>query len=48
MHSSRQDITMGSKTKAIQADLGTFTHISAYSGLFQHVQKLFRHIQNSV
>ena len=26
------------KTKAIQADLGIFTHIPAYSGIFRHIQ----------
>ena len=38
------------KTKAIQADLGIFTHIPAYSSIFiiRLIQELFRHIQNFV
>ena len=44
MHSSRQGITMGKyKTKAIQADLGIFTHIPAYSD----ISGIFKYIQNS-
>ena len=37
-----------SKTNAIQADLGIFTHFPEYSGIFRHVQTysgIFRHIQ---
>ena len=26
------------KTKAIQVDLATLTHISGYSGIFRHIQ----------
>ena len=26
------------KTKAIQTDLGIFTHIPAYSGMFRYIQ----------
>ena len=43
------------KTKANEANLGIFTHISAFSGIFKypqanlgitrHIQELFRHIQ---
>ena len=33
------------KTKAIQADLGIFTHILTYSDIIRHIQELFRHIQ---
>ena len=37
--SFRHVITMEkSKTKAIQAELGIFTHIPEYSGIFRHVQ----------
>ena len=38
------------KTKTIQADLGIFTHIPAYSSIFiiRLIQELFRHIQNPV
>ena len=44
MHSSRQGITTGKyKTKAIQADLGIFTHIPAYSD----ISGIFKYIQNS-
>ena len=32
------------KTKAIQADLGIFRYIPAYSGIFRHIQTI-RHIQ---
>ena len=32
------------KTNAIQAYLGIFSHIWAYSGRFRHMQELFRHI----
>ena len=40
-HSSRQGITMGTcKTKALQADLGIFTHILAYSGIIQAYSEL--------
>ena len=35
MHSSRQEITMGKKTKTIQEDLGIFTQILVYSGKFR-------------
>ena len=52
-------ITMGTcKAKEIQADLGIFTHILAYSvifrhiqtysGIIRHIQELFRHIQDLV
>ena len=45
----RQNVTMGKcKTKAIQADLGKFTHITAYSDishLFRHNQAYSRIIQ---
>ena len=37
-----------SKTKAIQTDLGIFTHIQTYSGITRYFQELFRHIQNPV
>ena len=45
----RQEIAMGNcKTKAVQADLGTFMHITAYSDIFRgitrYIQDLFRHI----
>ena len=34
------------KTKAIQADLGIFTHIPAYSDISRHIQPdIIRHIQ---
>ena len=36
------------KTSAIQADLGIFTHVQAYSGIIRHIQELFRHAQNPV
>ena len=36
---------MGNKTKAIQVDLGTLKDIAACSGIFRHVQELFRNIQ---
>ena len=44
--SSRQRITTGKyKTKAIQADLGIFTHIPAYSDISTHIQPdIIRHI----
>ena len=45
MHSSRQEITMRKKTKTIQEDLGIFTQILVYSGIFRHVQQLFKYIQ---
>ena len=32
------------KTKTVEADLGIFTHIPKYSGIFKHIQILFRHI----
>ena len=38
-----QGLQWGSKTKVIRADLGTFTHILAYSGYFRQAQELFRH-----
>ena len=38
-----QGLQWGSKTKVIQADLGTFTHILAYSGYFRQAQELFTH-----
>ena len=37
-----------SKTKAIQTDLGKFTHIQTYSGIIKCFQELLRHIQNPV
>ena len=36
------------KTKAIQADLGTFTHIQTYPGIIRHIQELLKHILNPV
>ena len=47
MPSSRQGTTMGKyKTKAIQADLGIFTHIPGYSNISRHIQRdIIRHIQ---
>ena len=38
----------GNKAKAIQADLGTFTHVLAYSGIFRNYSGISRHIQNLV
>ena len=38
-------------TKDIQAELGIFTHIFAYSGIigiFKNYSGIFRHIQNPV
>ena len=40
-----QVFSWGNKTKAIQADLGTFKHILAYSSILRHVQNLLRYIQ---
>ena len=37
---------MGNKTKAIKADLGKFTHISEYSGMFRNYSGILRHTQN--
>ena len=48
MHSSRQEITMGKKTKTIQEDLGIFTQILVYSGIFSNYSSIFRQIQNTV
>ena len=36
---------MGNKTKAIQVDLCTLKDIAARSGIFRHVQELFRNVQ---
>ena len=45
--SFRQEITMGNcKTIAIQADLGIFTHIPAYSGIFKNYSGIFRILCN--
>ena len=42
-----QGITMGNcKTIAIQADLGIFTHIPAYSGIFKNYSGIFRILCN--
>ena len=38
---------MGSNAKANQADLGTFTHILAYSGMFWNYLGIFRTLFNS-
>ena len=38
MHSIRQENTVGKcKTKAVQTDLGIFTHIPSYSSIFRHI-----------
>ena len=38
MHSIRQETTVGKcKTKAVQTDLGIFTHIPSYSRIFWHI-----------
>ena len=38
MHSIRKENTMGKcKTKAVQTDLGIFTHIPSYSSIFRHI-----------
>ena len=45
--SFRQGITMEKcKTKAIQANLGIFTHIRAYSGIFRAYSRIFRTLCN--
>ena len=36
---------MENKKKAIQVDLGTLKDTAACSGIFRHVQELFRNIQ---
>ena len=44
--SSRLGMKNGtSKTKAIQADLGIFTHTLTHSEIIRHIQELLRHIQ---
>ena len=48
MHSSRHGITMGNKTKAIQADSRILQHIQVYSGMFKNYSGILRHIQNPV
>ena len=46
MGSPRQRITMvKNKTRAIQVDLGMFTHIPAYLDMFRHNQEYSRIIQ---
>ena len=45
--SFRQEIIMGKcKTKAIQADVGMFTDIPAYSGIFKNYSGIFRILCN--
>ena len=45
-------VTMGKcKTKAVQPDLGIFTHNPKYSGIFRHIQiylDILMDIQNPV
>ena len=50
MRSSGQGITIGKyKAKAIQTDMGIFTHISASLDMSMHIQPdIIRHIQDPV